>query len=105
MARLRIGTRIGLMHFEYFHQFGKAEDEVTMCARNADLRSDRPSNFEPLTNVLWLQHIADWLASQYADGAPMLLHREGQNAFSVRPSRLRCLLGLTEWRSGHILLS
>ncbi|KAL1442521.1 hypothetical protein MTO96_046378 [Rhipicephalus appendiculatus] len=96
MAIVRIGTGIGLMHFEYFHQFGKAEDEVTMCVRIADLRSNRPSNFEPLTNVLWLQHIADWLASQYADSVPTLLHREGQNAFSVRPSLLRCLLGLTE---------
>ncbi|KAL1416069.1 hypothetical protein MTO96_006509 [Rhipicephalus appendiculatus] len=72
LARIRVGTRVELTDFERFHEFVKAEDEATACARIADLLSKRPTKFEPLTNVLWLRHLADWLASQYPDAAPAL---------------------------------
>ncbi|KAH7969208.1 hypothetical protein HPB52_015906 [Rhipicephalus sanguineus] len=82
LARIRIGTRVELTDFERFREFVKAEHEATMCAQIADLLSKRPTKFEPLTNVLWLQHLADWLASQYADAAPALSHWQGVLAAS-----------------------
>ncbi|KAH7938698.1 hypothetical protein HPB51_028784 [Rhipicephalus microplus] len=82
LARIRIGTRVELTDFERFHEFVKAEDEAYVCVRIADLLSKRPTKFEPLTNVLWLQHLADWLASQYSDAAPVLSHWQGVLAAS-----------------------
>ncbi|KAL3202950.1 hypothetical protein MRX96_042296 [Rhipicephalus microplus] len=82
LARIRIGTRVELTDFERFHEFVKAEDEAHVCVRIADLLSKRPTKFEPLTNVLWLQHLADWLASQYSDAAPVLSHWQGVLAAS-----------------------
>ncbi|KAL1469394.1 hypothetical protein MTO96_041068 [Rhipicephalus appendiculatus] len=82
LARIRVGTRVELTDFGRFREFVKAEDEVTVCARIADLLSKRPTKFEPLTNVLWLQHLADWLAFQYADAAPVLSHWQGVLAAS-----------------------
>ncbi|XP_065284283.1 serine/threonine-protein kinase haspin-like [Dermacentor albipictus] len=77
LARLLIGTRVEFTHFTRFHEFVRAEDEVAVCARIADLLSERPTKFEPLTNVLWLQHLADWLALQYAEASPVLSHWQG----------------------------
>ncbi|KAL1449412.1 hypothetical protein MTO96_043973 [Rhipicephalus appendiculatus] len=82
LARIRVGTRVELTDFGRFHEFVKAEDEVTVCARIADLLSKRPTKFEPLTNVLWLQHLADWLAFQYEDAVPVLSHWQGVLAAS-----------------------
>ncbi|KAL3229897.1 hypothetical protein MRX96_023519 [Rhipicephalus microplus] len=82
LARIRIGTRVELMDFERFYEFVKAEDEVTVCTRIADLLSKNPTKFEPLTNVVWLQHLADWLAWQYADAASALSHWQGVLAAS-----------------------
>nr|XP_050039778.1 serine/threonine-protein kinase haspin-like [Dermacentor andersoni] len=82
LARLRIGTRVEFTHFTRFHEFVRAEDEVAVCARIADLLSKRPTKFEPLTNVLWLQHLADWLALQYAEASSVLSHWQGVLAAS-----------------------
>ncbi|KAH7969618.1 hypothetical protein HPB52_020309 [Rhipicephalus sanguineus] len=82
LARIRIGTRVELTDFERFYEFVTAEDEATVCDKIADLLSKRPTKFEPLTNVLWLQHLADWLTSQYANAAPVLSHWQGVLAAS-----------------------
>ncbi|XP_065284282.1 serine/threonine-protein kinase haspin-like [Dermacentor albipictus] len=82
LARLRIGTKVEFTDVTRFHEFVRAEDEVAVCARIADLLSKRPTKFEPLTNVLWLQHLADWLALQYAEASSVLSHWQGVLAAS-----------------------
>ncbi|KAH7954340.1 hypothetical protein HPB49_017841 [Dermacentor silvarum] len=82
LARMRTGTRIEHTDFARFHEFVRVKEEVAMCARIADLLRKRPTKFEPLTNVLWLQHLAEWLAFQYTDASTILSHWHGVLAAS-----------------------
>ncbi|XP_037567902.1 serine/threonine-protein kinase haspin [Dermacentor silvarum] len=82
LARIRIGTHIEFTDVTRFPEFVRAEDEVAVCARIADLLNKRPTKFEPRTNVLWLQHLADWLELQYAEDSSVLSHWQGVLAAS-----------------------
>ncbi|KAH6929436.1 hypothetical protein HPB50_000253 [Hyalomma asiaticum] len=82
LARIRVGTQVEITDVTRFHEFVRDEDEVAACAKIASLLSKRPTKFEPLTNVVWLQHLADWLASQYVDASPELSHWQGVLAAS-----------------------
>ncbi|KAK8779369.1 hypothetical protein V5799_019291 [Amblyomma americanum] len=82
MARMRIGTRVECTDFARFSEFARGEEEVAVCSKIAELLSKRPSKFEPLTNVLWLQHLACWLVRQGPETSAALAHWQGVLAAS-----------------------
>nr|XP_054933827.1 uncharacterized protein LOC126543176 [Dermacentor andersoni] len=72
MARMTIDARPEYTELSRHREFVVGEEESLVCERMASRLSNQAARFKPLTNVLWLQHLAAWLSRQSAETATAL---------------------------------
>ncbi|XP_065289281.1 uncharacterized protein [Dermacentor albipictus] len=72
MARMTIDARPEYTELSRHREFVVGEEESRVCERMASRLSNQAARFKPLTNVLWLQHLAAWLSRQSAETAAAL---------------------------------
>ncbi|XP_075532459.1 uncharacterized protein LOC142565806 [Dermacentor variabilis] len=67
MARMTIDGRPEYTELSRHREFVVGEEESRVCEKMASRLSNQAARFKPLTNVLWLQHLAAWLSRQSAE--------------------------------------